>query len=168
MLPLAHGRLIFWLSYDPEAGAFVWLRSPNRRIRVGSQAGCATKIATLIRVDGVLYGAHRLAWLYMTGDWPTHEIDHWDGNPNNNRWRNLRSATRQQQMWNRVGQCTSKSGVKGVYLNRYGRWIAYIKVNERTVYLGTFATKDQAGDAQRRAAEQHHGKFALSRRPDRN
>ena len=82
------------LAYDPSSGHFTW-RVRRGRAAAGKQAGYPQSRGYIqIGVRGSLYLAHRLAWLYMTGEWPVAEIDHRDGVINNNKWENLRPATR--------------------------------------------------------------------------
>lgn len=74
--------------YDPETGIFTRLvDSPMHRAKAGeTSASINSQGYAQIRVDGKRYKAHRLAWLHMTGEWPTQQIDHIDGNRANNRW----------------------------------------------------------------------------------
>jgi hypothetical protein len=65
-------------------------------------------------LTGVLYREHRLAWLYMTGEWPTHEIDHINGDRVDNRFCNLREATASENRWNSRKRVNNTSGYKGV------------------------------------------------------
>jgi len=82
--------------YNPEDGTFTRIKAAGRHNRwgVGTIANHHDPITgyNRIRIDGTLYSAHRLAWLYMTGSWPTHQIDHVDLDRANNAWRNLREA----------------------------------------------------------------------------
>jgi hypothetical protein len=87
------------LDYWPETGIFTWRvdrRGGNGGIlkKAGTVAGTFSKTHRylIIQVDGRLYGAHRLAWLWMTSEWPAHQIDHKDTDRSNNRWNNLFSA----------------------------------------------------------------------------
>ena len=77
---LTQERLKEVLHYDPETGIFMWLVAPNGRIRVGMEAGSSHDGYIGIKVDRILYKAHRLAWFYMTGEWPANDVDHWDRN----------------------------------------------------------------------------------------
>jgi hypothetical protein len=102
-----------------------------------------------------------LIWLYMTGEWPSDDIDHRDRDGLNNRWANLREATRSQNLANRCAQVNNAIGVKGVCLERAtGRYLAYIKVAGRTIALGRFGTAEEASRAYMAAALQHFGEFA--------
>jgi hypothetical protein len=166
------------LNYDPVSGALLWLkRQQNDFARsyefkrwnaryAGKQAGSIAKskfgISYLrVKLKGKIYEAHRLIWLYMTGDWPPDEIDHRDGDGLNNRWLNLRQATDVQNCQNRRVRVDNALGVKGVYLDREsGRYRAQIQVAGRKVHLGRFDTPDQAGRAYARAARKHFGEFA--------
>lgn len=145
------------LSYDPETGVFRWLVSRGR-VRAGNAAGCLNmKSRHVIKIDGKMYGAGRLAWLYMTGEWPPVKIDHRDRDPSNTVWTNLRPATTSQNSANMLRK--NKSGFKGVA--RAGkRWSAKIVVNGKAFHLGTFDTAPEAHAAYKAAAEKHFGEFA--------
>lgn len=120
-----------------------------------------------IRVDGVVYPAHRLAWLWMTGVWPQEEIDHANGNPSDNSWENLREATHgeNQQNGQRVYRSNFRSGICGVYYKNRGkkRWEAILWKDKKAIYLGRFATKEEAGIARREGELLYHGEFAGNR-----
>jgi hypothetical protein len=88
------------LHYDPATGKWRWLKSRggNR-----GEAGTLRKDGRhQIRLEGKCYLASRLAWLYMTGKWPTQQIDHIDRKPGNDKWTNLRSASPSENLKNRV------------------------------------------------------------------
>lgn len=86
-------RLREVLEYDPAIGVFRWLIKPCGQISIGDIAGCRHGEGYVqIRVIGRIYLAHRLAWLYMTGEWPISLIDHRNLDRSDNRWSNLREA----------------------------------------------------------------------------
>ena len=93
-------RLRELLSYDPATGKFLW-RVGRQCMRAGAVAG-ATEVQgyRVIKIDGKIYKAHRLAWLYVTGEWPPEEIDHKNTDPQDNVWSNLRLATHSQNQAN--------------------------------------------------------------------
>lgn len=158
------------LAYDPISGIFHWKVSLSNRAKVGSVAGCdcaAWDGYRRVRLDGVLYQAHRLAWLVMTGKWPPAklDIDHKDGNRGNNVWHNLRLATRQQNLANARVRPHNKLGIKGVCFNPRARsrpYRASIWVDGRNIHLGCFATAEEAAAAYAAAASEHFGEFARS------
>ena len=93
MKTLTAARLRELLQYDPETGVFTRLVKTSNGIKVGDVAGTAdARGYILIRVDGWLHLAHRLAWLHMTCEWPKGMIDHINGVRDDNRWSNLRRA----------------------------------------------------------------------------
>jgi hypothetical protein len=94
---ITQNRLKEVLSYDKDTGIFIWIKPTSRRVTKNSKAGViyATKYVA-IAIDKKRYAAHRLAWLYVHGKFPEHNIDHIDGNPSNNKIINLREATQQQ------------------------------------------------------------------------
>jgi hypothetical protein len=148
------------LSYDPGAGIFMW-RTKRRGRYPGVPIGCRRKGDgyLVIQIDGHLYVASRLAWLYMTGEWPPAQVDHWDKNSSNNAWDNLRAATPSQNGANIGAQRNNKCGLKGVCAYR-GRWIAQLSVNRQRVLRAAFDTPEEAHAAYVAAARKHFGDFA--------
>lgn len=127
------------LQYDPNTGRWIWLKTP-RGGWVGRPAGSMdAKGYWVIKIDGQSYKASRLAFLYMTGEWPEEEMDHRDRQPWNDCWINLRSATRLENILNRV--MPNSSGHKGVYRHSANnRWIAQYE----NVYIGSYVTIEEA------------------------
>ena len=143
------------LSYDFESGRFTWLRGSSRS-PVGGRAGCLSNGYLVIRVDGVLRRAHRLAWLYVHGYWPTDDIDHINGDRTDNRIANLRCVTRGQNHQNRrCANTNSASGLLGVHPWRH-KWRARIQVDGCSRHLGVFDSIDQAQAAYLSAKLQLH------------
>ena len=95
---------------------------------------------------GRVQPAHRVAWKIAHGDIPKGvEIDHKCHNRACVKLEHLREATRTQNMWNLSGaQSGSKTGVRGVYETRYGRFMAKVTHLGVTHYLGTFETLEEA------------------------
>lgn len=147
---LTAARLRELLHYDQLTGLFTWLVKTNKsRNWVGKQAGCPDKNTgyIMIGIDGQHIRAHRLAWLYVTGSFPTREIDHKNRVKSDNRWKNLRAATPQMNAENRMAANRNNlSGLLGVATVPEG-FMARIKINGRHRYLGTFATAEQAHSA---------------------
>ena len=80
------------LDYNTETGIWTWRVNQARRIKIGQRAGTIISDGHRhIGISGKFYKAHRLAWLYMTGEFPKDEIDHINGVPDDNRWCNLRT-----------------------------------------------------------------------------
>jgi hypothetical protein len=99
-------RLRELLDYDPETGRFIWRKDhpTAKHIKAGSVAGTKNgRGYWVIGVAGAKYVAHRLAWLYVTGEWPAHLVDHENGDRLDNRFANLREATDSQNNFNRGG-----------------------------------------------------------------
>ena len=164
MASLTQQRLKELLTYDPDTGEFTWIVSTARRIRVGDKAGhIGTRGYRDIRIDGIKHRAHRLAFLYMTGNFPVIELDHWDRNRSNNRWRNLREATTGDNKANTSRRSDNMSGRKGVHWNERDRnWRANICRNGRRFHLGYFVSVGEAHEAYVAAAKKHFGEFACS------
>jgi len=158
---ITQSRLHDVLNYDPLTGVFMWV-SLGKGIRKNKIAGCVHKNPNgyrhiFIRIDRKLYKAHRLAWLYMTGKWPTDEIDHEDHDGTNNKWLNLREATHMQNQQNMSKPSDNTSGTVGVCWHKvYGKWIARINVNRKQIFLGCFIDINKAVIA-RKEAEAKYG-----------
>ncbi len=143
---LSQDRLIELLRYEPETGHFYWLRKTTSNISTNKPAGCKMKTGYLcIRVCNELHYCHRLAWLYMTGEWPSEQIDHINGNKSDNRFSNLRSVTQNQNcQLKHVASGRSKTGFAGVTVNeRSGKFNA----RHKNKWLGTFKTPEEAHKA---------------------
>jgi hypothetical protein len=152
-------RLRECFDYDPDTGLFFWKVS-KRGIR-RPQAGCFAGGYTVIQFDGVRYRAHRLAWFYVHGEWPAHEVDHINGIRSDNRIENLRLATHAENLRNQKLQARNTSGCKGVAFDRSrNKWMAQIHVAGKNINLGRFDTLNEASDVVKRARLQHHGEFA--------
>lgn len=145
---LTHARLLEKLHYDPETGRFT-RRPPNHKRRIGrfDKNGYVT-----IAVDRVKHQAHRLAWLYMTGQHPGEDlhVDHINRIRDDNRWANLREATPIENCHNREGffggsPGRGASGTHGVYWDgRKERWFVQMRCREKCFYGGYHKTLDAA------------------------
>ena len=142
---LTQARLMELLRYEPATGAFIWM-VPRGRVASGRLAGDSSGGRVSIKIDGRLYRAHRLAFLYINGEWPRHEVDHLNGDPADNRWLNLRDVPHIVNTQNtRRARSGSGTGVMGVHLEkRTGRYVARIVVEGNGIHLGTFDSPDAA------------------------
>jgi hypothetical protein len=157
---VTRARLRALMHYDDDTGEFRWLERRGGRILAGAVAGTlADNGYRLITLDGRQYRAHQLAWFYMTGEWCALLIDHRDGDPANNRWDNLRCATRSQSNANRRRHRNNSCGLKGVSRSRSG-WRATIHKEGRRHNLGIFSTPEDAHAAYVKAARRLFGEFA--------
>jgi hypothetical protein len=103
-----------------------------------------------VRLNGRRFRGHWIIWALMTGEWPTHEIDHIDGDGSNNRWANLRLATHAENAQNLppAAGCT--------WDKKRRKWAALIKVDCRTINLGRFDTEAEAHAAYLAAKRIYH------------
>lgn len=162
---LTQARLKELLDYDPATGFFVRRAKPARGMRPSGTVagGSAGNPYSRISVDGVRYYAHRLAWLYMYGEWPEDHTDHRDGEGSNNKGDNLRKATRSQNFANARISKRNTSGFKGVSRRRdTGRFAAYVMVDRKRHCVGCFATAEEASKARLDVAQRLSGEFARS------
>ena len=142
---LAQKDLKELLHYNPETGVFTWLKNVGSRGRNGGVAGYTNNSGyRKISAKGFQYYSHRLAWFYVHGEWPK-IIDHINHNPSDNRITNLRSVTQEANRRNSSLLKKNKSGVTGVYwCIQKKKWVANIRVNNKTIYLGCFSGKFEA------------------------
>ena len=156
---ISRSHLMNLLHYDPLTGEFTWISPPKNHPRMlGKAAGCNSTGYTLIRIEGVKYKAHRLAWLYARGADPKFRIDHKDGNTFNNAISNLRPATQAQNCAN-AQRWAGKLLPKGVRRNGSG-FTARIRFRKRLITIGTFPNPEVAADAYFEAAKKLCGEFA--------
>jgi len=151
---LTAARLRELLHYDPETGVFRHI-APRQGIIAGSVAGSlGTNGYRKHRMDGETHSGHRLAWLYMTGEWPKFEIDHINGDRADNRFANLRDVPGRVNRQN-MRRALGKVGLLGVCRHR-DVFRAEIGIDNKAIRLGTFKTPEEAHEAYLKAKRQLH------------
>lgn len=110
-------------------------------------------------VIGKAYMVHRLIWLYVNGCFPELEIDHINGDKSDNRYVNLRLATRTENMMNMKKPAHNTSGFKGVSWHK-NKWEVYIKLNKKQTYVGSSKDPKVAYAMYCEAATKYYGQFA--------
>lgn len=139
-------RLKERLHYNPDTGVFTWKVRPGQAVHIGDVAGCLDNDGyRIITVDGRPYKAHRLAVLYMDGYLPENTVDHENRIVDDNRYKNLREASRQCQSRNRKVSSRSTSKISGIYWSMAdSRWKAGVCVNSERKHLGSFTDFEEA------------------------
>ena len=155
-------RLRSVLCYDPSTGLWTWVRPSGSKLKPGTPAGYVGQGRRRIAIGKIEYLASRLAVLFMTGEMPTTDVDHKDLNSENDRWNNLRVATRTQNIVNGRVRKNNKAGFKGVTRLKSGRYRASCTLNRCSYYLGVFDSPHEAHAAYMEAARGNHGEFARS------
>lgn len=163
---LSHAEVTEHLHYDPETGKFTRKKTAGG-VRAGATAGCIdSRGYVLIGVNGVQYQAHRLAWLYVHGHWPSDLIDHINGDTADNRLFNLREATVSQNALNRAAMKNASSGLKGVTFHKAtGKWRSQYYRSGKQRHLGLFDTPEEAHEAYCNAAKREYGEFFNAGKP---
>lgn len=148
------------LNYCPETGAFTWAKKTCRKVVPGAEAGYIRPDGyRIIRIDKIGYRASRLAWFYMTGEWPKNDIDHIDGNTQNNSFNNLRDVTTAGNIQNQRKQHNRNKSSKYLGVSRFRngkRYRARICTNGVQTLLGWFDTPEEAHQAYVEAKRKHH------------
>ena len=153
-MKLTQSRLKELYSYNPDIGDFIRIKTIGGGGKAGSIAGYIVSGMGYrrIRIDRSAYYTHRLAFLYMTGHMPDDEVDHINHVRDDNRWSNIRQATRKQNTRNVKLKTTNKSGTTGVsWSKNKNRWIAQIQVAKKHVHLGYFKQLKDAVSAREQA-----------------
>ncbi|MHC2481583.1 HNH endonuclease [Rhizobium leguminosarum] len=161
---------------DEDEGCLIWKVRPVCHFRTAAAAmtinarysgkragsGVVKTKALKVQLSGKFYLVHRIIYALYHGielrDVPV-IVDHIDGDDRNNRPVNMRGATHTQSVWNRGVQTNTPHGFKGVYLGANGKWTARIKHRGKTIHLGTFSTREEAGAAHIAAAKAIRGEF---------
>ena len=143
------------LHYDHQTGIFRWRYSVANRVNPWDIAGAYSHKYIAIYVKGKRRPAHRLAWFYMTGNWPKNQIDHINGVRDDNRFLNLREATNKENSENSCISVRNTSGFKGVTWDKFcSKWKASVCHNGIQMNLGRYDTAEEAGKvAQAKRAE---------------
>lgn len=137
-------------DYDPTTGDFRRRTAWGKQM-VGDIAGCISPQGyRYLTFKGRATPAHRLAWLWVYGEWPVADVDHINRDRMDNRIENLRSVSRSVNCHNIAVR--SSSGEKGVTAGSRGRgWEARIMVDRKHIYLGFYKTKEEAAAARKGA-----------------
>ena len=142
MVKLTQERLKELFIYDKLTGLFTRAIDKHYNAKKGDVCNCTHKDGRiLINVDGKLYQAHRLIWLYVYGYLPEDglDIDHINRNRSDNRLKNLRCISHQCNVRNRGIQCNNTTGVTGVrYSKSHEKWIAQINTCKKNTYIGIY------------------------------
>lgn len=119
------------LNYDPITGELSWKIAKSNAIKPGKILQYNKNVGyVLVIIDKKQYLAHQIIWILMTGELPNKIVDHIDNNPQNNKWDNLRLATKGENAYNSKIRVDNTTGVKGVYFcTKYKRYIGQIKKN---------------------------------------
>lgn len=162
---LTHDELKKLLSYDPLTGEFTRLvrhKGDNNWKRYGVVGSTDSYGYKQISVAGKPYLAHRLAWFYMTGEWPKGEIHHINHVRNDNSWNNLtlarsRSIQMQSQLPRNGAKIKSSTGVTGVaFFAKYSRFHVSMAIKGKRTYLGSFDNLLDAVAARKSAELRYH------------
>lgn len=152
------------LKYDPLTGVFIWSVASSNRFKVGDVAGTLRSDGYInIGVKGKYYKAHRLAFMYMTGGIPK-QVDHDNHIRNDNRWKNLNSATNAINSRNQSMPSNNTSNCIGVcFREDIRKWQSYITIGGNRIHIGYFTNKIDAIQARKTAEvkynfHKNHGK----------
>ena len=140
------------LHYNSKTGIFTW-KINQGHIKKGAIAGTLKNGYIRIGIDYNLYYAQRLAFFYITGTWPSTEVDHKDQCRNNNSWKNLRIVTSRENDQNRKQQSIYGCGV---YKTKHCHFRARIRIKGKIINLGTYDTAKQAQCAYKKACNRHN------------
>lgn len=152
------------LNYDPITGIFTWKQGKYKNKQAGTVAGKLPNQGYIrININKKEYKAHRLAWLYMYGEFPPKHLDHINRNREDNSINNLRLATDSVNSKNQTIYKNNSTGFHGV-TSHGDRWRARINVNGKKIHLGVFDTIEEAAQCRKRAEQKYgfhknHGKI---------
>ena len=154
------------LFYDVITGILYWKYDRNAPDNWNTRweskiAGTYETKYVSVSLNGSRYLAQRLIWLVVTGEWPSTDVDHVNGDKRDNRFNNLRLATRSQNNGNSGIKKSNASGVKGVHWGaKHDKWRASISEHGKIINLGRYDCIAAASFAYQIAADKHFGEFA--------
>lgn len=156
------------LRYDENSGVLRWKVSRGNHVSAGDIAGFKSgpkdrngRRRLQIEIESGSFKVTYVIWCLKTGAPPPSgkTVDHKNGIPDDNRWRNLRLATRQEQGRNRGVRSDSRTGIRGVCLHRCGKYLARIHTGEKRISLGYFFDLESAVRARKEAEQLYFGDF---------
>lgn len=163
------------LRYEPETGLLYWRENTNFSMRWNSKY--PGRVAGLVNprgyrrvcIDYKVYNAHRIIWAMCHNEWPDGEIDHINGDKEDNRIHNLRVVNRVVNSRNLSIASNNTSGATGVSWHKQRKkWTVRIKANGHYHYLGLFSDFDEAVKARKKAESslgfhENHGRAPIAR-----
>ena len=133
------------LLYDKDTGIFTWKKNTGYKKNIGKIAGSNRLGYIRIGINNKEYSAHRLAWLYVYGNFPKGQIDNINHDTSDNRICNIRDVSNHENRKNMSIGKNNTSGITGVSIRKStGRWRATISHNRKSIHLGYFSTKEEA------------------------
>ena len=153
---ITHNELLQTLAY--ANGHFYWkITTGSGKIKPGDKAGGKRTDGYIgIIINGKNYFAHRLAWFYHHGVWPSDSIDHIDRDRSNNKIENLRECTYSENAQNRSISSRNKSGHTGVKFHEFsGKWAAYLRF-QRKLHCTYHSTMEEAIEARKAMKAKFH------------
>ena len=148
------------LHYEPLTGVFTRRTATANCVQAGDIAGTKETTGYIrLRVLNKKYLAHRLAWLYVYGEWPSKHLDHINGVRDDNCIANLREATPRENSQNTKKRHGARCRLKGVRVYK-GRFLAQICTRGKNLHIGCYNTEEEAHAAYMAAAEKEFGAFA--------
>lgn len=149
----SHKYLVDVFEYNQSSGFFL-------RRKTGCKSGSPHSCGYIsIGIKGGVFFAHRLAWFYVHGEWPSGQIDHINGDRKDNRICNLRVVSQSENNQNqKKARSDNKLGILGVHADteRPGNYKAFIRVDKKSKFLGRFKTIDKASAAYKQAKLIYH------------
>ena len=149
------------IDYNKDTGDFIWKRAAGN-VKKGDSAGGYSEGYLKININKICYSAHRLAWLYVYGEFPKDQIDHINRVRSDNRIINLRNCTNKENRANSGKNKKNSSGYKGVSWHKAtGKWQSQIAKDGVNVCLGFFDSKTAAAKKYNDKALELNGKYAF-------
>lgn len=159
-------------DYDFQSGNLTWKQRPlshfvdSWRMNQSNSRNFGNVVSMVsasgyieVKISGNTYKSHRIIWKIVTGEEPS-IIDHINGDRTDNRFINLRLATKIQNGANRGISSNNESGFTGVsYHSRDDKWQSYITVNGSRLYLGSFESLDSAIISRQNAEIKYFGEY---------
>ena len=147
-----------WFEY--KDGDLYWKKVTTNRVKIGSKVGSKHNAGYLqTALLGKPYLLHRIIFSMQNGYIPK-EIDHIDGNRQNNKIENLREVTRSENNWNQKLSIKNTSGIKGVNWNKKTKkWSARLKILGKVKTFGEYFDKEVAKFIVETMRHKYHKEF---------
>lgn len=126
-IPFTQNQLREMFDYDQDVGLLICKKRLGPRSIVGAEVGWIDGGYKNVKLAGTNYRQHRVIWKWMTGEDPEDKVDHKDTNRLNNKWNNLRSASNEQNGFNKPLQSNNTSGIKGLSIDQNGNYYCQVQ-----------------------------------------